>query len=74
MRFVGTATCKDENEILDILGKMATMPTVNAIRRNMDLIVEYEPKDTETSREEEETIARLTDILEAVEYHGICVF
>lgn len=74
MEFVGTATCKDEEELLSILGRLATVPNIKVNRQSLNVTVEYTPKDTETSREEEETIAKVTDVIESVATHGILIF
>lgn len=71
MHLVGTANCSSEIEILEVLSKFATMPNVKATRSNLELSIEYSPKDTENDREEEETIAKIVDILETVDIHGI---
>ena len=72
MDFIGSAICKNEDEMLDALGRLATMPNVKVEKSGLRFVVSYTPKDTETYRESEKTIARLVDILEAIEDHGFC--
>lgn len=73
MEFFGTATCKSEEEMLSVLGRLATVPNIEVNRQSLNVTVSYSPKDTETSREEEETIAKITDVIESVATHGIVI-
>lgn len=72
MDFIGSAICKNEEEMLNTLGRLAAMPNVKAYRAGLHLSIRYTPKDTETCRESEITVAKLIDILEAIEDHGFC--
>lgn len=73
MFFVATARCQNEVELLNTLGRLACVPNAVVENQGLDLAITYEPKDTESSREEEETIAKLTDIMESLPTHGICI-
>lgn len=72
MDFIGSAICKDEEELLATLGRLATLPNVEVQRLGLRVSISYTPKDTETYRESEKTVARLIDILESVKDHGFC--
>lgn len=71
--FIATAKCQDEGELINTLGRLACLQNVNVETLGLDLAVTYEPSDYETSREEEETIAKLTDIFDSIPTHGICI-
>lgn len=72
MLFVATARCQDEGELIQVLGRLACITNAQVEVQGLDIGIIYEPSDTETSREEEETIAKLTDIIEPIPIHGIC--
>lgn len=71
--FIATAKCRDEGELINILGRLACIQNASVETEGLDVAVTYEPTDYETSREEEETIAKLTDIFDSIPTHGICI-
>lgn len=73
MYFIGEAHCSSNAQMLSVFSRVATLPTVVIRKDDNHLTIEYTPKDTETSREEEITVAKLTDILGSVEKHGISI-
>lgn len=73
MLFVATAKCQSKKELLNVLSRLASIQNANIETEGLDVAVTYEPADTETSREEEETIAKLTDIFDSIPTHGICI-
>lgn len=73
MYFIGEADCNSNAQTVSVLSRVATLPNVLIRKDGNKLTVEYTPKDTETSREEEITVAKLTDIINSVEKHGISI-
>lgn len=71
MLFTGIMECETRQERENVLGRLKQVRNAKVIADNMTVIVDYEPADTENSREEEENIALLTDIVQSVEVHGI---
>ena len=66
----GTMACKSQDEFDSIFGKLSGLP-VDIATFGLDIAVEYEPKDTQTEQESEHIVARLIDIIESVDTHGI---
>ncbi len=73
MYFIGEAYCGNNAETVSVLSRVATMPNITIRKNNNHLTVEYEPTDTENARDEELAIAKLTDIIQSVEQHGISI-
>ena len=71
--FIATAKCQNEGELINILGRLACIQNASVETQGLDIAVIYEPADYETSREEEETIAKLTDIFDSIPTYGICI-
>lgn len=69
----GSMSCKDQAEFDSVSGRLSGLP-VEITTFDLKILVEYESKDTQTNREVEETVARLLDIIESVETHGISRF
>lgn len=73
MYFIGEAYCANNTQMVSVLSRVATLPNVVIRKDDTHLTIEYTPKDTETSREEEVTVAKLTDIIQSVDKHGISI-
>lgn len=73
MLLTGLMECKDEYELGMMLNKLRCVRNAEVYTHGLTIAVDYAPSDTETAFEEEEAIARLTDIIESVEVHGISV-
>lgn len=73
MQLTGIINCKDEAEKSTTMHKLKGIMNAKICTNDLTIIVDYEPSDTETEFEEEETIARLTDIIESVEFHGFSI-
>lgn len=73
MYFIGEADCNSNAQTVSVLSRVATLSNVLIRKDGNKLTVEYTPKDTETSREEEITVAKLTDIINSVDKHGISI-
>lgn len=73
MLFTGIMECETRQERENVLGRLKQVRNAKVIADDMTVIVDYEPADTENSREEEESIALLTDITQSVEVHGISI-
>ena len=69
--FIATAKCQNEGELINVLGRLACIQNASVETQGLDIAVMYEPADYETSREEEETIAKLTDIFDSIPTHCI---
>lgn len=67
----GTMRCADEQELSSVKGRLAGIPYVVVGYKGLEVVVEYTPTDRQTDREMEETIARLSDIIESVATHGL---
>lgn len=70
MLLSGLMICNNEYELEMVLKKLKEVRNAQVTVQGLSVVVDYEPADTETSFEEEETIAKITDILESVELHG----
>lgn len=70
MLLTGLMECKDEYELDMVMNKLKCVRNAKVVNRGLTVAVDYSPSDTETAFEEEEAIARLTDIIESVEVHG----
>lgn len=66
----GTMACKSEEEFDSIFGKLSSLP-VEIATFDLDIAVEYAPADTQTEQEIKMISARLVDIIESVNTHGI---
>lgn len=73
MYFIGEAYCANNAQMVSVLSRVAALPNVIIRKDENNLAIEYTPKDTETSREEEVTVAKLTDIIQSVDKHGISI-
>lgn len=73
MLLTGLMECKDEYELDMVLNKLKCVRNAKVYTHALTVAVDYEPSDTETAFEEEETVARLTDIIESVEVHGFSI-
>lgn len=73
MQLTGIINCKDEDEMSTTMRKLKGVMNAKINTNDLTVIVDYEPSDTETEFEEEEAIARLTDIIESVEFHGFSI-
>lgn len=65
-----TMSCKSQEEFDSVFGKLAGLP-VQVSTYDLDIAVEYEPSDRHTETESKCIVARLVDIVESVETHGI---
>ena len=70
LSLTGIIECKDESELDATLTKLKCVRNAAIINDGLTIAVDYNPLDTETEFEEEESIARLIDIIESVEIHG----
>ena len=70
MLLTGIMECKDEYELDMTLNKIKCVRNAKVYTHGLTISVDYAPSDTETAFEEEEAVARLTDIIESVEVHG----
>lgn len=73
MYFIGEAHCASNAQMVSVLSRVAALPSVIIRKDENNLTIEYAPKDTETAREEEITVAKLTDIIRSVDKHGISI-
>lgn len=73
MQLTGIINCNDEHEMEATMNKLKGVRNAKVFTNNLTIAIDYEPSDTETEFEEEETIARLTDIIESVEFHGFSI-
>lgn len=73
MILTGIIECQDESEMQKIVRKLKGVMNAKICTNDLTIIVDYEPSDTETEFEEEEAIARLTDIIESAEIHGFSI-
>ena len=73
MLLTGLMECKDEYELDMTLNKLKCVRNAQVFVNELAITVDYEPSDTETAFEEEEAVARLTDIIESVEIHGFSI-
>ena len=73
MQLTGIINCKDESEMSTTMRKLKGVMNAKICTNDLTIVVDYEPSDTETEFEEEEAIARLTDIIESVEFHGFSI-
>ena len=55
------------------MNKLKSVMNAKINTNELTILVDYEPSDTETEFEEEKAIARLTDIIESVEFHGFSI-
>ena len=70
MFIAGTMSCRNQEEFDSIFNKLSGLP-VEIATYDLDIAVEYEPTDTQSDREADIIAARLCDIIESVETHGI---
>lgn len=70
MLLTGLMECKDEYELDMTINKLKCVRNANIVTHGLTVAVDYTPSDTESAFEEEEAVARLTDIIESVEVHG----
>lgn len=70
MLLTGFMECQDERELDMVMNKLKCVRNIEVINNGLTVIVDYTPLETETAFEEEETIARITDLVESVEVHG----
>ncbi len=70
---IATAECRDEIEMTLFLGKLASIHNISVEVQGLRVGIAYEPQDCETSREEELTIAKITDTLNSTATHGVCI-
>ena len=70
MLLTGIMECKDEYELDMVMNKLSCVRNARVTNNGLTVAVDYTPLDTETAFEEEEAVARLTDIIESVEVHG----
>lgn len=73
MLLTGIIECKDDYEMDVIMNKLKEVRDAKVFTNNFTIAIDYEPSDTETEFEEEEAIARLTDIIESAETHGFSI-
>ena len=73
MIFTGIMECKDKSEFDSVMSKLKAIRNAKVFSDCLTITVDYYPSDTETEFEEEEAIARLTDIMESVEIHGFSI-
>lgn len=73
MQLTGIINCKDESEMEVMMRKLKGVINAKIYTNDLTIAVDYEPSDTETEFEEEETVARLTDIIESAEFHGFSI-
>lgn len=73
MLLSGLMICNNEYELEMVLKKLKEVRNAQVTVQGLSVAVDYAPADTETSFEEEETVARITDILESVELHGFSI-
>lgn len=73
MYLTGVIECKDESEMEVLVRKLKGVMNTKIYTNDLTIAVDYEPSDTETEFEEEEAIARLTDIIESSEIHGFSI-
>ena len=73
MLLTGIIECKDDYEMDVIMNKLKEVRNAKIFTNNFTIAIDYEPSDTETGFEEEEAIARLTDIIESTEIHGFSI-
>lgn len=73
MLLTGLMKCKDEYELDMTLNKLKCVRNAQVSVDGLTITVDYEPSDIETAFEEEETVARLTDIIESVGTHGLSI-
>ena len=70
MLLTGLMECKDEYELDMTINKLKCVRNAKITTHGLTVAVDYTPLDTESAFEEEEAVARLTDIIESVEVHG----
>ena len=70
MFITGTMSCRNQEEFDSIFDKLSGLP-IEVATFDLDIAVEYEPTDNQTDREAEIIVAKLCDIIESVETHGI---
>lgn len=73
MTLTGIIECQDETEMKVLVRKLKVVMNAKIYTNDLTIAVDYEPSDTETEFEEEEAIARLTDIIESAEIHGFSI-
>lgn len=73
MLLTGIIECQDESEMEVIVRKLRGVMNAKIYTNDLTIAVDYEPSDTETEFEEEEAIARLTDIIESADIHGFSI-
>ena len=73
MLLTGIIECKDDYEMDVIMNKLKEVRNAKVFTNDLTIAIDYEPSDTETEFEEEEAIARLTDIIESAETHGFSI-
>lgn len=73
MLLTGVIECKDDYEMDVIMNKLKEVRNAKIFTNDLTIAIDYEPSDTETEFEEEEAIARLTDIIESAETHGFSI-
>ena len=73
MSLTGIVECKDEYELDMVITKLKCVRNAAIFNDGLTVAIDYVPSDTETEFEEEEAIARLTDIIESVEIHGFSI-
>lgn len=73
MLLTGIIECQDESEMEVMVRKLKGVMNAKIYTNDLTIAVDYEPSDTETEFEEEEAIARLTDIIESADIHGFSI-
>lgn len=73
MVLTGIMECKDQYELDYTMSRIKCVRGAIITSYELTICVDYSPSDTDSSFDEEEAIARLSDIIESVEVHGLSV-
>lgn len=73
MVLTGVMQCKDQYELDYTMSRLKCVREAIITSHELTICVDYSPSDTDSSFDEEEAIARLSDIIESVEIHGLSV-
>ena len=71
MNISATALCKTPDETANLAQQLKAIPGVTIFQSTLSIRIEFAPTDVMTIREENRAMARIIDLVEAVEVHGI---
>ena len=71
MKISATALCKTPDETANLAQQLKAIPGVTIFQSTLSIRIDFAPTDVMSIREENWAVARIIDLVEAVELHGI---